>query len=71
MLVDAQSNHIVIGERFDATPRAARRDHRCQWRCVVGRPILDHNRTGRLITSMHVDLTDLAEQIVTQLSQRS
>jgi hypothetical protein len=25
------------------------------------------NRVGRLITSMHVDLTDLAEQIVTQL----
>jgi hypothetical protein len=25
------------------------------------------NRAGRLITSMHVDLTDLAEQIVTQL----
>jgi hypothetical protein len=29
------------------------------------------NRAGRLITSMHVDLTDLAEQVVTQLSQRS
>jgi hypothetical protein len=29
------------------------------------------NRAGRLISSMHVDLTDLAEQVVTQLSQRS
>jgi enamine deaminase RidA (YjgF/YER057c/UK114 family) len=29
------------------------------------------SRSGqRLITSMHVDLTDLAEQIVTQLQQR-
>jgi hypothetical protein len=27
------------------------------------------NRAGRLITSVHVDLTDLAEQVVTQLSQ--
>jgi hypothetical protein len=29
------------------------------------------NRAGRLIASMHVDLTDLAEQIVTRLETMS